>query len=77
MIYELYFNDAIFSVHRKLLDIGFFLALLDVHVDHFMLKGLFHTLDDDFLALTHLLLDTFLHYVLKYNQYPLIPLIVV
>lgn len=57
MINEFDFDDSVLAVDGESFDIRLSLTILQEHVDHFVLEGLFHVLDDEFLALFNLLLD--------------------
>lgn len=58
MLGELKFDDSIFAVDVVLLDVAFAFAFLEEHVEHFGLDGLLHVLDDEFLALGDLAIDS-------------------
>lgn len=66
VVIELNLNDSIFSIDRVLLYFCFFLAVLQEHINHFVLNSLLHILNDQLFAVLDLLLNCFLsHYLLK------------
>ena len=50
-------DDAVLAVDGVGFDIGLLLPVLEEHVDHLVLQGLLHILDDQLLAVVDLLLD--------------------
>ena len=61
MIIELHLDDPVLGVDCKVLDFSVLFDVLEVHIDHFMLDGLLHVLDDQLLALLHFLLHCLLN----------------
>ncbi len=57
MINELDFDDSIFAVDWVLFDLGFFFSVFQKHINHFLLNGFLHVLDNQFFAILDLLLN--------------------